>query len=176
MGIQGVCGGTAALSKPTSICGTSNIQGGVHSYPTQKLSVVHQQQFGTGIICKFWGELDPVMNQLWCPQERCIASQLSNQKSWPESKAYLLSEQHKPFDPEMTRSAGTDDSPQVESDAPILPRESSRDTKNQLPWRYHNLALQQNIIFSGAFDIWVGLYICFHIISCMYIVFLGNKV
>ena len=29
-------------------------------------------------------------------------------------------------------------------------------------------------ILPGAFDIWVGLCICFHIMSCMYNVFVGN--
>ena len=50
MGEQGVCGGTAVLPKPTSICGTAHRWGRVQPYPTQKLPVAHQQQSGTGKI------------------------------------------------------------------------------------------------------------------------------
>ena len=65
VGKQGVCSGMTALSKPTSICGTSHRWGEVQSYPTQKLPVAHQLHFGMGRMCKFCGgEMDLVMNQL----------------------------------------------------------------------------------------------------------------
>ena len=43
VGEQGVCGGMAALSKFTSICGTSHRWGKVQLYPIPKLPVVYQQ-------------------------------------------------------------------------------------------------------------------------------------
>ena len=45
-----------ALSKPTSICGTSHRQVRVQPYPTQKLPLAHLQQPGTGRRCKCCGE------------------------------------------------------------------------------------------------------------------------
>ena len=47
MGQQGVCGGMAALPKPTSICGMSHRQWNVQPYPAQKLPVAHELQSGT---------------------------------------------------------------------------------------------------------------------------------
>ena len=86
------------------------------------------------------------------------------------------SKQHKPFDPGLTRSTSMDHTDKGSKLTPVPLRQSSRMMRNQPPWRYQNFALWHNDIFPGTFNIWVGLCICLHIISCMHIVFMGNTV
>ena len=42
MGEQRVCGGTATLPEPTSVCCTSHRWGRIQLHPTQELPVAHQ--------------------------------------------------------------------------------------------------------------------------------------
>ena len=65
---------------------------------------------------------------------------------------------------------------QADNDMPVPLRWSLRTTRNQPPCRYWNFALLQNYTLSSTFDIWVGLCICLHIMSCLYNVFMGNTV
>ena len=95
----------------------------------------------------------------------------------PESMLNLPSEQHKPFNPGwtgLTSMDPTDEGNKDDNDTPVSPRQSSRITRNQPPWRYQNFTLWHNDILPGAFNIWVGLCICLHIISCMCIVIIGD--
>ena len=89
------------------------------------------------------------------------------------------SKQCKLFDPGLTGSTSidpTDEELQADNDRSIQLRQSLRTKRNQPQWRYWNFVLQQNDIFPSAFNIWVGLYICLHIISCVHISFVGNTV
>ena len=121
MGEQGVCGGTAALPKPTGICGTSHRQGKALPYPAQKLPVAHQQQSGTGGRWKLYGEdgssdkPTPVTLENDALAANClIESQL---RGMPHSP----SKQHESFDPgstALTSKDATDGGLQADNNAP----------------------------------------------------------
>ena len=87
-------------------------------------------------------------------------------KSLLEGMHNSPSKQHEPFHPGSTSTDPTDGGLQADNDAPVPPRWSSRTMRNQPSWRYRNFALQQNDILPSASNIWVGLCICLHIISC----------
>ena len=97
-------------------------------------------------------------------------------ESQPESMPNSLSKQHEQFKHGLTSTDPTDEGLHVDNDTPVPLRQTSSTMRNQFPLRYQNLALQQNNIFFGAFNIWVGLCICLHIMSCVYIIFFGKKV
>ena len=88
-------------------------------------------------------------------------------------------EQSEPFDPGSPKLTSTDPSDerlQTDNDAPVPPRQSSRTMRNQPQWRYWNFVLQKNYILPSSLNIWLGLCICLHIISCVHMVFMGNTV
>ena len=96
--------------------------------------------------------------------------------TWLEIMPKSLSKQHELFDPGLTSMDPTDEGLQADNDTPVSLRWISRTMRNQLPWSYQNLALQQNDIFPSPFNVWVGLCFCLCIISCMHIIFMGNTV
>ena len=105
------------------------------------------------------------------PQEEDVLPANSLTKSKLESTPHLSSKQCKPVDPEPTRftSPDSDDEGlQANDDTPGPLRQSSRKTRNQLPLRYWNFAAWQNDSLPSTLDLWVGLCICLHILSCLY--------
>ena len=83
------------------------------------------------------------------------------------------SKQCEPFNPGLNRLTSTDEGLYAYNDTPVPLRQSLRMMRSQPPWRYQNFTLLQNDILSGAFNIWVGLCICLHIISCMHVTLQG---
>ena len=91
-----------------------------------------------------------------------------------ESMPNSSSKQHELYNPGLTSIDSTDEGLKADNDTPVPLIQSSRMMRNQPPWRYWNFTLQQNYILPSAFNIWVGLCICLHIISCVHIAFVGN--
>ena len=161
VGEQGVCGGMAALPKPTIVYGMSHRQGRIQPHPKHKLPVAHQQQLGTGRMWKFcWGRWTQWYTNYYATWELCISSQL---ESMPNSLS--------PFDPGLTSMDPTDEGLQADNDTPAPLRQSLRMMSNQPLYRYQNFTLQLDDIHPSAFNIWVGLCICLHIITCVHIAF-----
>ena len=89
-------------------------------------------------------------------------------ESEPEDIPNSPSKQQKLVDPGvagLTSPDPMDEGLQVDDDISVPLRQSLRTMRNQPPWRYWNFELWQNYIPPGAFDIWVDLCICLHIIS-----------
>ena len=75
------------------------------------------------------------------------------------------SRQHKLVIPGLTGLTSPDtmdEGPQANDDTPVPLRWNFRTMRNLPPWRY-----------PGAFNMWVGLCICLHIMSCLYNIFVG---
>ena len=100
-------------------------------------------------------------------------------ESWPESIPHSPSKQHELVDPGpiwLTSPDSADEGLQANDDMPVPLRHSSRTMRNWPQWRYQNVTLWQNNILPSAFNMWVGLCICLHIMSCLYTIFVGNTV
>ena len=76
----------------------------------------------------------------------------------------------------MATSGTTGYSSQGSLDQAAPLRCSTPTTQNQLPWRYWNFALVEDTSLPGIFDVWVGLCICLHLISCLYTILMGSIV
>ena len=76
----------------------------------------------------------------------------------------------------MATSGTTGYSSQGSLDQAAPLRCSTHTTQNQLPWRYWNFALVADTSLPGIFDVWVGLCICLHLISCLYTILMGSIV
>ena len=112
------------------------------------------------------------------PHENDVLPVYCPTKSQPKGMLNSPSEHCKLFDPGSAGSTSmdpTDEGLQANNDASIPPRQSLR-TRNQPLWSYWNFALQQNDILPDAFNIWLGLCMFLHIISCVHMVFVGNTV
>ena len=100
-------------------------------------------------------------------------------ESWLEGIPNSPSKQCKPIDPGstgLTIPDSTHEGLYADNGRPVPLRWSWRTMRNQLPWRYQNFVLWQNNILPSAFNMWVALCICLHIMSCLYTVFLGVTV
>ena len=71
----------------------------------------------------------------------------------------------------MAMSDTTGNTSQGSLDQPAPLRHGTHTTQNQLPWRYQNFGLLADTSLLGLWDAWVGLCICLHFISCLYIIF-----
>ena len=78
-------------------------------------------------------------------------------KSWPEGMPNSPSKQWKLVNPGSSGLTSPDSAGggfPADNDMPVPLRWTSRTMSNQLQWRYQNLALWQNYILPGAFNMW----------------------
>ena len=110
-------------------------------------------------------------------EDALLGDQLTG--SWPEGIPKSPSKQCKLVHTGLTgltNPDSVDEGPQADDDVPAPLRWSSRKTRNQLPWRYWNFAVWQNNNLPNAFNMWVDLCICLHIMWCLYTIFRRNTV
>ena len=115
----------------------------------------------------------------WMPHESDALPVDCLTKGQPASVPNSPSEQHEPFKPGSTGSTSmdpTDEGLQADNDTLVPLRQSSKIMRNQPQQRYWNFTLWHNDIFPGAFNIWVGLCICLHIVSCIHVVFIVDTI
>ena len=76
----------------------------------------------------------------------------------------------------MVTSSMTGSTPQGSPDGPAPLRCSTQTTRNWLPWRYRNFGLLEDTGLTGIWKALVGLYVCLHIMFCLYSIFWGSIV
>ena len=84
-----------------------------------------------------------------------------------------------PTDAELSGMATLDTTGNMSQDSldqPAPLRHGTHTTQNQLPWRYQNFALLADTSPPSIWDVWVGLCICLHFISCLYTIFMVSIV
>ena len=92
----------------------------------------------------------------------------------PEDMPNSVPNQHELVDPELTTSATpgpAKNRSQASQNQPAPLRQSAWTTKNQLPLRYWNFALQWNNTPPSAFNTWDGLQTCLHLMVGLYNIF-----
>ena len=76
-----------------------------------------------------------------------------------------------PADTEPSGMATSDtmgNTSQGSPDQPAPLRCGTHATQNQLPWRYRSFVLLADTSPPGIWDVWVGLCVCLHVVSCLY--------
>ena len=82
-----------------------------------------------------------------------------------------------PADLELSGTAMPDttcNTSQGSPDQPTPLRHGTCAIWKQLQWRYHKFALLANASLPSILDVWVGLCICLHLISCLNTIFMGS--